>query len=59
MEKKPKDKRNLHLLRVGVVRAGTAAARGMSEVDTEKRSKLALAAREKLRNLHMLVYTLS
>lgn len=37
------------------MRAGTAAAKGMSEMDAKKRAKLALAAKAKLRNLHMLV----
>ncbi|KHN87038.1 RNA-binding protein 28 [Toxocara canis] len=55
LKRKPKDKRNLHLLRVGVVRPGTVAARGMSEMDAKKRAKLALAAKAKLRNLHMFV----
>ncbi|VDK44686.1 unnamed protein product [Anisakis simplex] len=55
LRKQPKDKRNLHLLRVGVIRSGTAAARGMSETDAKKRAKLALTAKEKLRNLHMFV----
>ncbi|MFH4980841.1 hypothetical protein AB6A40_007550 [Gnathostoma spinigerum] len=53
--KRPKDKRNLHLLRVGLIRQGTAAARGMSESDAEKRIRIALAAKEKLKNLHMFV----
>uniref|UniRef100_F1KXM3 RNA-binding protein 28 n=1 Tax=Ascaris suum TaxID=6253 RepID=F1KXM3_ASCSU len=55
LKKRLKDKRNLHLLRVGIVRAGTAAAKGMSEMDAKKRAKLALAAKAKLRNLHMFV----
>lgn len=53
LEKKPKDKRNLHLLRVGIIRPGTMAAGDMSESDAEKRAKLAVAARTKLKNLHM------
>uniref|UniRef100_A0A915AKD6 RRM domain-containing protein n=1 Tax=Parascaris univalens TaxID=6257 RepID=A0A915AKD6_PARUN len=53
LKKKIKDKRNLHLLRVGIVRAGTAAAKGMSEMDAKKRAKLALTAKAKLRNLHI------
>ncbi|VDN55480.1 unnamed protein product [Dracunculus medinensis] len=54
-EKKPNDKRNLHLLRVSLVRPGTRAACGMSEADAQKRAKLANLSRQKLRNLHMFV----
>lgn len=53
LEKRPKDKRNLYLLRSSMIRPGTVAARGMSKFDAEKRTKLALATRQKLNNLHM------
>ncbi|VDK84725.1 unnamed protein product [Litomosoides sigmodontis] len=55
LTKKPKDKRNLFLLRAGFIRPGTTAAAGMSEADAEKRARLAVAARQKLKNLHMFV----
>lgn len=55
LSKNPKDKRNLFLLRAGFVRPGTTAAAGMSETDADKRARLAIAAREKLKNLHMYV----
>ncbi|KAH7722770.1 Protein RBM-28 [Aphelenchoides avenae] len=54
-EKKPKDKRNLYLLRASLIRPGTAQARGMSDEDAEKRARLAEMARTKLKNLHMFV----
>ncbi|VDM95163.1 unnamed protein product [Onchocerca ochengi] len=55
LSKKPKDKRNLYLLRAGFIRPGTTSAAGMSETDANKRARLAVAAREKLKNLHMFV----
>uniref|UniRef100_A0A0N5ATW9 RNA-binding protein 28 n=1 Tax=Syphacia muris TaxID=451379 RepID=A0A0N5ATW9_9BILA len=55
LEKKPKDKRNLYLLRLGLIRRGTAAANGMSETDAAKREKMLAAAKKKLNNLHMFV----
>ncbi|VDO39464.1 unnamed protein product [Onchocerca flexuosa] len=55
LSKKPKDKRNLYLLRAGFIRPGTTSAAGMSETDATKRARLAVAAREKLKNLHMFV----
>ncbi|EFO26863.1 hypothetical protein LOAG_01611, partial [Loa loa] len=55
LSKKPKDKRNLFLLRAGFIRPGTTAAAGMSETDADKRARLAVAARQKLKNLHMFV----
>ncbi|CAG9539366.1 unnamed protein product [Cercopithifilaria johnstoni] len=55
LSKKPKDKRNLYLLRAGFIRPGTTAAAGMSETDASKRTRLAVAARQKLKNLHMFV----
>ncbi|VDM10833.1 unnamed protein product [Wuchereria bancrofti] len=55
LSKKPKDKRNLFLLRAGFIRPGTTAAAGMSEADAEKRARMAIVARKKLKNLHMFV----
>ncbi|GMR36901.1 hypothetical protein PMAYCL1PPCAC_07096, partial [Pristionchus mayeri] len=50
-----KDKRNLLLARVGVIREGTEAAKGMSKSDAEKRKKLVQSMRKKLENLHMFI----
>ncbi|KAF8364318.1 rbm-28 [Pristionchus pacificus] len=50
-----KDKRNLLLARVGVIREGTAAANGMSKGDAEKRKKQVQSMRKKLENLHMFI----
>ncbi|PAV88073.1 hypothetical protein WR25_09090 [Diploscapter pachys] len=55
LKKIPKDNRNLRLLRFGVIREGTAAAKGMSEGDAAKRKQLTLAAKKKLENLTMFV----
>ncbi|VDN85227.1 unnamed protein product [Brugia pahangi] len=55
LSKKPKDKRNLFLLRAGFIRPGSTAAAGMSEADAEKRARMAVVARKKLKNLHMYV----
>ncbi|VIO93281.1 RNA-binding protein, putative [Brugia malayi] len=55
LSKKPKDKRNLFLLRAGFIRPGSTAAAGMSEADAEKRARMAVVARKKLKNLHMFV----
>lgn len=54
-EKHPKDKRNLKLLRVSLIRPGTSQANNMSEFDATKRQKLATSAKIKLKNLHMFV----
>lgn len=53
--KQPKDKRNLKLLRVSLIRPGTSQANNMSEHDAKKRAKLAALAKTKLKNLHMFV----
>ncbi|VDM96442.1 unnamed protein product [Thelazia callipaeda] len=53
--RKPRDKRNLHLLRAGFIRPGTASAADMSKSDTDKRARLIISARKKLKNLHMFV----
>uniref|UniRef100_A0A915Q836 RRM domain-containing protein n=1 Tax=Setaria digitata TaxID=48799 RepID=A0A915Q836_9BILA len=55
LSKKPKDKRNLYLLRAGFIRPGTTSAADMSETDADKRARLAVSARQKLKNLHMFV----
>lgn len=39
------------------MRPGTRAACGMSEADAQKRAKLATLSRQKLRNLHMYIFT--
>ncbi|KAI6229866.1 hypothetical protein M3Y99_01122300 [Aphelenchoides fujianensis] len=56
-KKEGKDNRNLKLLRVSLIRPGTAQARGMSEEDAELRQRLIEAAKLKLKNLHMFVST--
>ncbi|RCN33856.1 hypothetical protein ANCCAN_20309 [Ancylostoma caninum] len=53
--KVPEDKRNLRLLRFGLIREGTSAAKGMSSEDAAKRQRLAEVSRKKLENLHMFV----
>lgn len=54
-DKQTKDKRNLFLLRVSLIRPGTAQANDMSENDAKSREKLVLAAKNKLKNLLMFV----
>ncbi|EPB79006.1 hypothetical protein ANCCEY_01863 [Ancylostoma ceylanicum] len=53
--KVPEDKRNLRLVRFGLIREGTSAAKGMSPEDATKRQRLAEVSRKKLENLHMFV----
>ncbi|CAJ0608332.1 unnamed protein product [Cylicocyclus nassatus] len=53
--KVPEDKRNLRLIRFGLIREGTSAAKGMSAEDAAKRQRLAEVSRKKLENLHMFV----
>ncbi|CAD6194058.1 unnamed protein product [Caenorhabditis auriculariae] len=55
LTKVPKDNRNLRLLRFGLIRDGTASAKGMSKEDAAKRERLAEAARKKLENSNMFV----
>lgn len=50
-KKQPKDKRNLYLLRVSLIREGTSQARGMSNQDIELRKRLAIASKNKLKDL--------
>jgi len=54
-EKTPKDRRNLHLLRIGLIRAGTKEAKEMSESDAEKRLRIEAANRQKIKNLSIFV----
>ncbi|KIH50638.1 hypothetical protein ANCDUO_19279 [Ancylostoma duodenale] len=51
--KVPEDKRNLRLVRFGLIREGTSAAKEMSSEDAAKRQRLAEVSRKKLENLHM------
>ncbi|CAI5440874.1 unnamed protein product [Caenorhabditis angaria] len=55
LTKVPKDKRNLRLVRFGLIRAGTEVAKGMSKEDAAKRERLAEAMRKKLENTNMFV----
>eukprot|EP00057_Strongylocentrotus_purpuratus_P031131 XP_783689.3 PREDICTED: RNA-binding protein 28 [Strongylocentrotus purpuratus] len=50
-----KDKRNLHLLREGLIRPGTKAAEGLSEQFINKRLKIENVKKEKLKNLNIFV----
>ncbi|XP_072165470.1 RNA-binding protein 28-like [Diadema setosum] len=50
-----KDRRNLHLLREGMIRPGTKAAEGLPEVYLNKRLKVEEMKRDKLRNLNIFV----
>uniref|UniRef100_A0A915JQB0 RRM domain-containing protein n=1 Tax=Romanomermis culicivorax TaxID=13658 RepID=A0A915JQB0_ROMCU len=51
----PKDKRNLHLLRVGLIRAGTQEANNMSAPDSAKRLRIEAANRKKIKDLNIFV----
>ncbi|XP_072045384.1 LOW QUALITY PROTEIN: RNA-binding protein 28-like [Amphiura filiformis] len=50
-----KDKRNLYLLREGLVREGTQAAKGVSEADMAKRTKVENIKRNKLKNINIFI----
>uniref|UniRef100_A0AC34F4D1 RRM domain-containing protein n=1 Tax=Panagrolaimus sp. ES5 TaxID=591445 RepID=A0AC34F4D1_9BILA len=54
-DKTPSDNRNLYLLRVSLIRPGTAQANDMSEEDAAKRAALLSLTKQKLKNLHMFV----
>lgn len=57
-EKKDKekiDRRNLHLAREGIIRAGTQAAQGLSKDDLAKRMKVEMLKRQKLKNPNIFV----
>ncbi|XP_061195663.1 RNA-binding protein 28-like [Saccostrea echinata] len=51
------DKRNLHLVREGMIRPGTQAAIGLSKEDLLKRTKLENVKRAKLKNPNIFVST--
>ncbi|XP_062588932.1 RNA-binding protein 28-like [Saccostrea cucullata] len=51
------DKRNLHLVREGMIRPGTQAAVGLSKEDLLKRTKLENVKRAKLKNPNIFVST--
>ena len=44
LEKNPKDQRNLHLLRLSIIRPGTARANGMSDADARKRATVGITS---------------
>ena len=54
-EKKPSDNRNLYLLRVSLIRPGTAAANDMSDHDQKKRATLLQQVKNKLKLTTMFV----
>lgn len=56
-EKVKEDKRNLHLVREGMIRPGTQSAVGLSKEDLLKRTKLENAKRAKLKNPNIFVST--
>ncbi|XP_074661419.1 RNA-binding protein 28-like [Tubulanus polymorphus] len=49
------DKRNLHLVREGMIRPGTRAAENLSKTDLAKRARLDAVKRAKLKNLNIFV----
>ncbi|XP_077965753.1 RNA-binding protein 28-like [Styela clava] len=49
------DKRNLYLGREGMVRSGTQAAEGLSQIELKKREKIENAKRSKLKNPNIFV----
>lgn len=50
-----KDKRNLSLLKVGLIKKGSVEAEGVSQSDLTKRAKLEILKRSKLKNLQFFV----
>lgn len=50
-EEKPKDKRNLYLLRASLIRKGTPQEKGMSDDDAKLREKLARLSKKRLENM--------
>lgn len=50
-----KDKRNLYLAREGLIRAGTAAAEGVSQGDLTRRMNLETRKRRLLKDLKMFI----
>lgn len=55
MKHKPKDSRNLYLVKEGVILAGTKAAEGVSASDMAKRLQIEQYKTQMLRNLNMFV----
>ncbi|XP_046583264.1 RNA-binding protein 28-like [Haliotis rubra] len=49
------DKRNLFLVREGLIRPGTQAAEGLSKADLDKRAKIESQMRQKLKNANIFV----
>ncbi|XP_067674019.1 RNA-binding protein 28-like [Haliotis asinina] len=49
------DKRNLFLVREGLIRPGTQAAEGLSKADLDKRAKIETQMRQKLKNANIFV----
>ncbi|CAC5415567.1 NOP4 [Mytilus coruscus] len=56
-EKVKEDKRNLHLVREGLIRGGTKDAIGLSKQDIEKRQKIENSKRQRLKNPNIFVST--
>ncbi|XP_076078226.1 RNA-binding protein 28-like [Mytilus galloprovincialis] len=56
-EKVKEDKRNLHLVREGLIRGGTKDAVGLSKQDIEKRQKIENSKRQRLKNPNIFVST--
>lgn len=54
-EKKPKDKRNLHLAKEGLILPGSEAAKDLSKADLVKRQKAETEKRMKLKNPNFMV----
>ena len=54
-EKEKKDSRNLHLASEGLVRAGTLAAKGVSQQDMAERLRVERWKRSRLKDLNMFV----
>ncbi|XP_076800852.1 RNA-binding protein 28-like isoform X2 [Clavelina lepadiformis] len=57
VEKEKDDGRNLHLANEGLIRPGTQAATGLSEIELNKRQKIENAKRQKLKNPNVFVST--
>ncbi|KAG8191638.1 hypothetical protein JTE90_012354 [Oedothorax gibbosus] len=53
--KKPKDKRNLNLLRVGLIMRDSKESEGVSPADMAKRAQLEIVKKQKLRNVNFFV----
>ncbi|XP_035216871.1 RNA-binding protein 28-like, partial [Stegodyphus dumicola] len=53
--KKPSDKRNLRLLKVGLILSNSAEAEGVSQADMAKRAQLEMVKKQKLKNVNFFV----